>query len=682
MLAQQGLIPQVQPVPLQSYTQRFRGQIKSYSAENGYGFIEGAEILHAIGNNVYLNKREVCIATGGIDGISLPKGTILSFVVHYGPTGQPQAREVQFEDEEWLARIKQVAMENPEQFFSAINNSANAQAIQNITLTSAILSAEALNAVHTQKRLRGFINKFINTNYVFIKGEEVHAMFGADVFLGANHLRLAMGENQRILDKRTWVTFTVVLSKQGKLQAENVMIEDEVGMAAMGGGMKVPPADMSGFNMSRAQAEVAPFSNPNFVPMSANFPHMSKSKMSEAEAIASVQADIDRFRQQFGGSGDAGDGEEDLKRSRPKRERIRSRSPRREEPNAPAAVTDAFQFEISQLNAQLADSSSYAQQSNAHPIVEQINSELTRKDPAANYEQKMEDFASARIQEIEKQAARERAEKEKAEKEQAEKEQAVKAQAESFDQGYTAPQSQPPPPPPDSMNLDGQRYDQGYSAPQSQSQQFGYTNANDQGYSAPQSQPPQAGYTDANEQRYDQGYSAPQSQPQQAGYTNANEQRYDQGYSAPQSQPQQAGYTNANEQRYEQGYSTQKSSISKSDANANDANAYAMLEEDFNRKTQQPRTQQACSPTVSPNENVDGGSTIEVELVANNKRKQVRLPAHSTVRDVIDRFGKRVLGNGCVVTHNKEVMNDRMKVSDLCVGAPPWRVYLEKREFI
>jgi len=532
--------PMLTPMPLMNYSQRFTGQVKSYSPENGYGFIEGDELMNAIGNNVYLNRREVVQATG-IEFLQLPRGCLLSFVVHYGPTGQPQARELKFEDPEFVEKIQTMhrdSLPNPDGSFTP-------------KVATVSLNPEAMQVVQSNQRIRGYINKFVNTNYVFIKGSEVNTLFGADVFVGQSQLRAAMGPYLKTIDKRTFLTFNVVLSKQGKLQAENVILEED-----FKGGIAAP--DMSGFSVQKgSRTEVAPFSNPNFVPhMPSNFPHMSKTKMSEAEAIASVQADIDRFRHSFGYSeergaaaaeggaaggdvGMPGGAEEmDLKRPRGSRDMAQSRSPfRRREDATPSEITAAFQFEISQLNTALAEG---PPPEKPRDIIDEINEQLSKPTNGSKRKKDAEDKENEEEKERERKKKREKSEKEE--------------KKESKNEG----EKQEP---------------------------------------------------------------VPELDP-------------------------------------------------------DDSSAYALLEEDFARKTGHDSNQTSyyTAPKEVKEEIVEG--TVEVELVANKKRKTVRLFPNTTVREAIEQFGRQLCGEGCVVIHNQQPMHNDARIYEF-LGEQPWRLYLE-----
>lgn len=521
-----------------NYTQRFSGIVKSYSPENGYGFIEGDELMSAIGSNVYLNRREVVQATG-IEFLQLPKGCLLSFVVHYGPTGQPQAREVNFEDPEFVEKIKTMhrdSVPNPDGTFTPKQATVS-------------LNPEAMAVIQSNQRVRGYINKFVNTNYVFIKGQEVNALFGADVFVGQNQLRAAMGPYLKTLDKRTFLTFNVVLSKQGKLQAENVVLEED-----FQGGIGAA-ADMSGFSVQpQAMTAVgtdAPY-NPNLAPIPSNFPHqMNKTKMSEAEAIASVQADIDIFRTSFGHSVERGEGgaaasaggaeEMDLKRPRASRDRARSRSPlRRRECTTPHEISAAFQFEISQLNTALAEA---PPPERPRDIIDEINEQLSKPSNDGSKRKKdAEDKENDEEKERERKRRRERSEKREKEKKK------------------------------ESKKEEGEK-------------------------------------------------KVPDLDP-------------------------------------------------------DDSSVYELLEEDFARKTGHDPNQDSyyTAPKEQKGEIVEG--TVEVELVAKEKRKTVRLFPNTTVREAIEQYGRQMCGEGCVVIHNQQPMHNDARIYEF-LGEQPWRLYLE-----
>eukprot|EP00397_Hematodinium_sp_SG-2012_P052778 GEMP01062612.1.p1 GENE.GEMP01062612.1~~GEMP01062612.1.p1 ORF type:complete len:303 (+),score=60.62 GEMP01062612.1:96-1004(+) len=76
---------------------RFNGFVRSYSTLNGFGFIGGDEINEVIGQDVFLHQREIAEVTGDAKP-SLASGTTLSFTVIRNQKGQPQARDLVFDD--------------------------------------------------------------------------------------------------------------------------------------------------------------------------------------------------------------------------------------------------------------------------------------------------------------------------------------------------------------------------------------------------------------------------------------------------------------------------------------------------------------------------------------------------------------------------------------------------------
>lgn len=76
---------------------RLSGFVRSYSALNGFGFIGGEEINEVIGQDVFLHQREITEVTGDPKP-QLANGTTLSFTVIRNQKGQPQARDLLFDD--------------------------------------------------------------------------------------------------------------------------------------------------------------------------------------------------------------------------------------------------------------------------------------------------------------------------------------------------------------------------------------------------------------------------------------------------------------------------------------------------------------------------------------------------------------------------------------------------------
>merc|ERR1719494_315626 len=166
--------------------------------------------------------------------------------------------------------------------------------------------------VQNGARFKGFVSSFSQVNgFGFVGGDEITQTFGKDVFLHFRELQQIMGGIQKpTIPSGTWVTFTVTMNQKGQPQARDVQFE----------------------------------------PTQAGAPHDQGVTVSDADAYARVQADIERFQRQVeeqraqkerdakGGGEDEGD----LKRSRASERqtttdtaenqqdsRARSRSPRR-----------------------------------------------------------------------------------------------------------------------------------------------------------------------------------------------------------------------------------------------------------------------------------------------------------------------------------------------------------------
>lgn len=83
----------MQPVP-QPQGQRYTGQVKSFSATNGYGFLTSPEVTAAFGQDIFVHQLEVDKITG-VPKSPLPCGTTVTFTVVPNKRGQPQARDLQ-----------------------------------------------------------------------------------------------------------------------------------------------------------------------------------------------------------------------------------------------------------------------------------------------------------------------------------------------------------------------------------------------------------------------------------------------------------------------------------------------------------------------------------------------------------------------------------------------------------
>jgi len=70
---------------------------------------------------------------------------------------------------------------------------------------------------------------------------------------------------------------------------------------------------------------------------------------------------------------------------------------------------------------------------------------------------------------------------------------------------------------------------------------------------------------------------------------------------------------------------------------------------------------------------------VQVELVARKKRKLVDLGASSTVKQIIDTFGKRVIGDGCIISYEGVKLDETLRLEELS-GSAPYRLMLDKEE--
>merc|ERR1719193_1567022 len=307
--------------------QRFRGTVKSYSESNGYGFIGGDEVLAALGKDVFVHQREITEITG-IARPQVPSGVVVTFAVTINPKGQPQARELRFEDQSFL-QMQQMG--------------------QSLGITNPGGQGGQSGMVYVQNghRFRGFVRSFSQVNgFGFVGGDDITQTFGKDVFLHFRELQQIMGGMDKpTIPSGTWVTFTVTLNQKGQPQARDIQFEspnaipqyDPTTAQSMGAtaamGMQQNQGQMQQ-HMGSYQA-----SPPNQQPQTSGF------QVSDADAYARVQADIERFQRQLEEQrAQKEKGEEgDFKRERPSERqtttdtlsndgetREKSRSPRRE----------------------------------------------------------------------------------------------------------------------------------------------------------------------------------------------------------------------------------------------------------------------------------------------------------------------------------------------------------------
>eukprot|EP00397_Hematodinium_sp_SG-2012_P019754 GEMP01020316.1.p1 GENE.GEMP01020316.1~~GEMP01020316.1.p1 ORF type:complete len:374 (+),score=93.32 GEMP01020316.1:88-1122(+) len=190
---------------------RFRGVIKSYSQINGYGFIGGDEIMAHIGKDVFLHQREVTEVTG-VTEPHLPANCTLTFTVNINAKGQPQARDLCFDDHSFLQ--------------------AQLGAGTNLPMIGS-----ASDLVHGGKRFTGFVRSYSQLKgFGFIGGEEISATFGKDVFLHFREVvstEVLASTQKPYVPTGVWVTFVVTLNQKGQPQARDVRFADGQSQASV-----------------------------------------------------------------------------------------------------------------------------------------------------------------------------------------------------------------------------------------------------------------------------------------------------------------------------------------------------------------------------------------------------------------------------------------------------------------
>jgi len=190
--------------------QRFRGTVKTYSENNGYGFIGGDEIHEALGKDVFMHQRDITEVTG-IARPQVPPGAVVTCTVTMNAKGQPQAKELQFEEQTCM-QMQQAAMNNPQPQPGMMMNTQN--------------GGQPFQYEQNGRRFKGFVRSFSQINgFGFVGSDEITATFGKDAFLHFRELQPLMTTEKPSLPAGTWVTFTVTLNQKGQPQARDIQFE-------------------------------------------------------------------------------------------------------------------------------------------------------------------------------------------------------------------------------------------------------------------------------------------------------------------------------------------------------------------------------------------------------------------------------------------------------------------------
>jgi len=257
--------------------QRFRGTVKSYSESNGYGFIGGDEITAALGKDVFLHQREVTEVTG-IARPQIPAGVAVTFAVTINPKGQPQARELRFEDQSFL-QLQQMGQPVGGMQPGGGGGMANMQYVQG------------------GRRFKGFVRSFSQINgFGFVGGDEITQNFGKDAFLHFRELQGVMGQEKPTIPSGTWLTFTVTMNQKGQPQARDIQFEQpQQGMMDQMSPAYAASAAVAALGMQGGQ-QMNGFGGAN--PQQQQLQAQNQVYVSDAEAYARVQADIEKFQQE------------------------------------------------------------------------------------------------------------------------------------------------------------------------------------------------------------------------------------------------------------------------------------------------------------------------------------------------------------------------------------------------
>merc|ERR1719494_1467422 len=191
--------------------------------------------------------------------------------------------------------------------------------------------------VQNGARFKGFVRSFSQVNgFGFVGGDEITQTFGKDVFLHFRELQQIMGGIEKpSLPSGTWLTFTATMNQKGQPQARDVQFEPgQTGLPYPQGQQQFDPMtqQMTQMQMGGAAAVAALDLQPQTA-LNNTVTHTMPT-ISDADAYARVQADIEKFQREVlaqreaAAKEDSGLGSE--KRRSRSRKRSRARSGRRD----------------------------------------------------------------------------------------------------------------------------------------------------------------------------------------------------------------------------------------------------------------------------------------------------------------------------------------------------------------
>jgi len=142
-----------------------------------------------------------------------------------------------------------------------------------------------------------------------VGGDEIMQNFGKDAFLHFRELQTVMGQEKPTIPSGTWLTFTVTMNQKGQPQARDIQFEPGQQMAALDQSSPAYAASAAvaalGFPQNSQQMVSPNYQTPanyqtpggGMVPQAYNNPSQQV-YVSDAEAYARVQADIEKFQQE------------------------------------------------------------------------------------------------------------------------------------------------------------------------------------------------------------------------------------------------------------------------------------------------------------------------------------------------------------------------------------------------
>eukprot|EP00930_Biecheleria_cincta_P082372 TRINITY_DN72111_c0_g1_i1.p1 TRINITY_DN72111_c0_g1~~TRINITY_DN72111_c0_g1_i1.p1 ORF type:complete len:348 (-),score=64.90 TRINITY_DN72111_c0_g1_i1:12-1055(-) len=170
---------------------RMMGEVKSFSSEKGYGFINSQHVKSTLGCDVYFQQKEV----GDIPASELKAGLPVSFYCKLNRQGKPQGR---------LLRIDRRSTTTPQCRDGEVEPQEEPSPVQQSCDHDAMEAGPYVGTIKSFREEKG---------YGFIACEQTHQRFNRDVFLHYSQLR-----EFKVGDK---VKFKICIdSKQGDIEGK------------------------------------------------------------------------------------------------------------------------------------------------------------------------------------------------------------------------------------------------------------------------------------------------------------------------------------------------------------------------------------------------------------------------------------------------------------------------------